>query len=136
SGGSDWSASAARRWTVSVIEAPSEEDDAGSVVGFTELHAHTLGEGGRDVLADVIGANRQLAVSPVDEDCKLHPRRPAVLEQRVDRGPDCAAGEEDVVDEDDRLPFEREVELGAADDGLCVKRWPTRPHEHVVAVEG
>ncbi len=114
----------------------SEQDDAVSVVGLAELDAHALGEGGRDVLADVVGADRQLAVAAVDEDRQLHARRPAILEQRVDRGADRAAGEEDVVDEDDRLPFEREVELGAADDGLRMKRRPTAAHEHVVAVEG
>ena len=57
--------------------------------------------GGRQVLADVVGADRQLAVAAVAEDGELDPPRAAVVEERVDRGPHRAAGEEDVVDEDD-----------------------------------
>ena len=75
-------------------------------------------------------------MAAVDEHGELHPRRPAVLEQGVDRGPDRAAGVEDVVDEDDRLPLERDVEGGAAHDGLQVPRRVAVPDEHVVAVEG
>ena len=56
----------------------------------------------RQVLADVVGPDRQLAVAAVDEDRELHARRPAVVEERVDRRADRAARVEDVVDEDDR----------------------------------
>ena len=60
-------------------------------------------ERGRDVLADVVRADRQLAVPAVDEDGELDARGSAVLEQRVDRGADRASGEEHVVDEHDGL---------------------------------
>ena len=56
---------------------------------------------GRDVLADVVGADRQLAVAAVDEDRELHGAGPAEVAERVERGADGAAGEEHVVDEDD-----------------------------------
>ena len=113
----------------------SEQHDAVAVVRLVELDADTLGERGRDVLADVVRPDRQLAVATVDEDGELHPRGAPVLEQGVDRGADRAAGEEDVVDEHDRLALEREVELGAADDRLRVERRPAAADEHVVAVE-
>ena len=75
-------------------------------------------------------------MSSIDEDSELHPRRPAVLEQGVDGGADGAAGEEHVVDEHDRLPFEREVELGSPDDRLWMKGRAAAANEHVVPVEG
>src|ERR687885_158880 len=68
------------------------------------------GAGGRKVLAHVVGPDRQLAVAAVDEDGELDPIGPAVVEQRLDRGADRPARVEDVVDEHDRLPLEREVE--------------------------
>ena len=73
---------------------------------------------GRQVLADVVGAERQLAVAAVAEDRELHPLGAAVVEEGIDRGPDGAAGEEDVVDEDDGAAREVEVDVGGVDDGL------------------
>ena len=74
--------------------------------------------GGRQVLADVVGADRQLAVAAVAEHRELHPLRAAVVEERLDRGAHGAAGEEDVVDEDDGAAGEVEVDVGGVDDRL------------------
>ena len=73
---------------------------------------------GRQVLADVVGADRQLAVAAVAEHGELDPLRAAVVEEGVDRGAHGAAGEEDVVDEDDRAAGEVEVDVGGVDDRL------------------
>ena len=58
------------------------------------------------VLADVVGADRQLAVAAVDQDGELDARGPAEVAQRVEGGPDRAAGEEDVVDQHDRAALD------------------------------
>src|SRR5205823_11226379 len=89
-----------------------------------------------EVLADVVGADRQLAMTAVDEDGELDPLGPAVVEESLDRGPDRPAGVEHVVDEYDGLPFEREIEGGRADHRLRVPRRVAAAHLHVVAVEG
>ena len=89
-------------------------------------------ERGRQVLADVVGAERQLAVAAVAEDGELDPLRAAVVEEGVDRGAHGAAGEEDVVDEDDGALAEVEVDVGGVDDRLRGGRLGA----DVVAVEG
>ena len=86
----------------------------------------------RQVLADVVGADRQLAVAAVAEHRELDPARAAVVEERLDRGPHRAAGEEDVVDEDDGAVGEVEVDVGGVDDRLRGRRLGA----DVVAVEG
>ena len=65
-------------------------------------------------------------MAAVDEHGELDARGPAVVEERLDRGADRAAGVEDVVDEDDRPPFEREVELRRANERLRVAAAPRR----------
>ena len=55
----------------------------------------------RQVLADEVGPDRQLAVAAVDEHRQLHGPRPPVLGDRVERRPHGAAGEQHVVDEHD-----------------------------------
>ena len=96
---------------------PDEQDPVGSV-DLLELDLDPLAARGRQVLADVVGADRQLAVAAVDEDGELDARRPAVLEERLDRGADRAARVEDVVDEDARRPAQVEVERGRVHDRL------------------
>ena len=86
----------------------------------------------RQVFADVVGADRQLAVAAVAEDGELHPLRAAVVEERLDRGAHGAAGVEDVVDEDDGAVGEVEVDVGGVDDRLRGGRLGA----DVVAVEG
>ena len=62
-------------------------------------HPHVLGATGREVLADEVGADRQLPVAAVDEHGELHGARPAVLGDGVEGGAHGAAGVQHVVDE-------------------------------------
>ena len=80
---------------------PEQHAVAPVVVG--ELDVHGLDERGREVLADVVGADRQLPMAAVDEHRELDGPRPAEVGQRVERGPNGPAGEQHVVDEDDGL---------------------------------
>src|SRR5919204_5217632 len=122
--------------TTSLLFGGRDQEDLVDLVHLEELHLDALLARGREVLAHVVGADRQLAVAAVDEHGELDARGPAVVEQGVDRGADRAARVEDVVDEDDRAALEREVELRRADDWLRVQRRLAAAHLHVVAVEG
>src|ERR687885_2287179 len=84
-----------------------DEQDAVDLVDLDELHLDALVARGRQVLADVVGTDRQLAVAAVDEHCELDAVRPPVVEERLDRGADRPPRVEDVVDEHDRPRFER-----------------------------
>jgi hypothetical protein len=95
-----------------------------------ELDLDPLAARGREVLPDVVGADRQLTVAAVNEDGELDAGRPAVLEERFDRGTDRAAGVEDIVDEHAGRAAQVEVESGRVDDGLLL------PSDCVVPVEG
>ena len=55
------------------------------LVDFLELHFDDFVGGGLHLAADVAGLDRQFAPAAVDQHKKLHTRRAAVLEQRVDR---------------------------------------------------
>jgi hypothetical protein len=72
-------------------------------VGLGEAHMHALGVAGRQVLADVVGPDRQLAVAAVDEHGQSHRARTAQIGERVEGCADGAPGVEHVVDEDDDL---------------------------------
>src|SRR6059058_1256951 len=85
-----------------------DQQDSVDLVDLDELHLDALVARGREVLADIVGPDRQLAVAAVDEDGELDPVGPAVVEERLDRGADRPAGVEDVIDEHDGLPLERE----------------------------
>src|SRR5262249_60605911 len=61
---------------------------------------------------------------------------PAVLEERVDRGPDRPAGVEDVVDEDHGAALQLEVEPRVAYERLRAARRRRAADVDVVAVEG
>ena len=78
----------------------SVQPDLVVAVGLGEGDLDVLGQRGRDVLADVVGADRQLTVTAVDQDGELHGGRAADVAERVQRGPHGAAGEEHVVDQD------------------------------------
>ena len=84
---------------------------------------------GREVLADVVGPDRQLAVAAVDHHRQLHRPGPAVVVEGVEGGPDRAAGEEHVVDEDDDRAVDVEGDVGD-------RLGQDRPQADVVAVEG
>ena len=84
------------------------------------------------VLAHVVGPDGQLAVAAVGQHRQLHPRRAAVVEQRVDGRAHRAAGVEHVVDQHHRGVVEREVDVRGVDDRLVVRA----ADADVVAVEG
>jgi hypothetical protein len=113
-----------------------DEQDAVELVDLDELDLDALVAGGGEVLAEVVRADRELAVAAVGEHRQLDALGPAVVEKRVDRGADRTAGVEDVVDEDARHSLEREVEAGRADERLRMARCLSRPDVDVVAVEG
>src|SRR5918999_978944 len=100
-----------------------DEQDLIDLVDLDELHLHALAARRREVLPDVVGADRELAMPAVREDRELDARRTAVVEERLDRRPDRAAGVEDVVDQDARPPLEREAEVRGADERLRVPGW-------------
>jgi pyrimidine operon attenuation protein/uracil phosphoribosyltransferase len=101
-----------------LIEERSGEEVGLGAVDLLELDLNPFAAGGGQVLADVVGADRQLAVAAVDQDGELDARRATALEERLDCGADRAAGVEDVVDEDAGHPREVEVEGGRVHDGL------------------
>jgi hypothetical protein len=112
------------------------EQDAVDLVHLDELDLDALVARGREVLADVVRADGELAVATVGEHRQLHALGPAVAEERIDRRPDRAAGVEDVVDEHARHALEREVEGGRADKRLRMSRGLAAAYVDVVAVEG
>src|SRR5579871_6448875 len=61
-----------------------EEHDGVDLVDLEQLHLDTLVAGGRQVLADIVGPDRELAMAPVGENRELHPRWTAIVEERVD----------------------------------------------------
>ena len=107
-----------------------DQQDPVDAVDLLELDLDPLAAGGRQVLADVVGSDRQLAVTTVDEDGELDAGRPAALEERLDRGANRPAGVEHVVHEHTRRSAEIEVHRGRVDDGLL------GTGDDVVPVEG
>jgi hypothetical protein len=113
-----------------------DEEDSVDFVDLDELDLDALVAGGWQVLADVVGADRKLAVAAVGKHGKLYALGAAVLEERLDRCADRSAGVEDVVDENARHALEREVEGRRADERLGVAGRLARADVHVVSVEG
>src|SRR5690606_15660492 len=73
-------------------------------LGAVDLHEpdlDALGGGGRQVLAHEVGPDGELPVPAVHEDGQAHGGGAAQIGDRVEGGPDGAAGEEDVVHEHD-----------------------------------
>ena len=83
-----------------------------------EPHLHALLPRRRDVAADVVGANRQLAMAAIDERDELNRARPAEVDERVERGANRPARVQHVVDEQDEAVVDRERDVGAADHRL------------------
>ena len=75
-------------------------------------------------------------MASIDQDGELYPRGPAELEERVDRGADRPARVEDVVDDDDRSPLDRERNARRAHHRLALGSPAAAPNMHVVAMEG
>ena len=66
------------------INGPQPDMDAIAAIG-RQVHAHD------------VGLNRQLAVTPVNQGGQANSRRPAQVANRVQRGADGAAGEQNVI---------------------------------------
>jgi hypothetical protein len=99
-------------------------------VDLAQVHANELVTRGRHVLADVVGADRQLPVSAVDQDREAHRGGPAVVHQGIHRRPHRAPGVEHVVYDHDRRRGEVKWKVSALDLRLA------RDAREVVAVEG
>src|SRR2546428_1430358 len=82
-------------------------------LGEPDLHLLAARRG--NVLADVVGADRELAVTAVDENRELDRLRPPEVDERVHGGADGPAGEEHVVDQEDPFPLDGERDVGAVD---------------------
>ena len=92
------------------------------------LSLDPLDQRGRQVLADEVGPDRQLAVAAVDQDRQPHGAGPADVVERVEGGPDGPAGEEHVVDQD------HDLAVDAAGRDLGRQQRPGRLEPQVVAV--
>ena len=112
------------------------EQDAVDFVHLDELDLDALVAAGWQVLADVVGPDRQLPVAAVGEHGELHAVGPAVPEQRLDRGADRAAGVENIIDEDDGHPLKREVERRRTDERLGMLGRLAAADVDVVSMEG
>ena len=87
-------------------------------VDFLELHFDDLVVGGLHRAADESRFDGQFAMAAVDQHQQLHARRAAVIEQRVERGADGAAGVQHVVHQDDVLALHGKRNFGGADHRL------------------
>ena len=66
------------------------------------MNPHFFVTSGGNVLADVVGADRQFAMTAIDKDGELHSARPPDIDQGIHRCARRAARVEHVVDEHDR----------------------------------
>ncbi len=89
--------------------------DAVALIQFGELHADEIAGGRGKVLADVIRADRQLAVAAIHQDGELNHRWPAEIHQSGEGGADGAACGKNVVDQDDAAAFDIEGNTCGAD---------------------
>ncbi len=78
----------------------------------------------------MVGPDRQLAVTAVDEHGQADRLRPPEVDERVHRGADRPSRVQHVVDEDDGPPVDARRQLRALDHGLL------RDQREVVAIEG
>src|SRR5712691_5103768 len=95
---------------------PRDDLDLVAAVNFGEMHADVVGRRSRDVLADKVGADRELAVPAVDEDRQADGAGTTVVDEFVHGGPDGPAREEDVVDQDDHTSVDGKRDLRLAYD--------------------
>ena len=113
---------------VSAARSMNTPSPSGSVSSRWTLD-ELLARGGH-VLAHVIGPDRQLAVTPVDEHGEADRRRPPVIHERIHGGADRASREEHVVDDDHGPAGEVEGQVRA------LHHWLAGDQREVVAVEG
>src|SRR2546425_10773570 len=84
-----------RRSVIVCSLTPGHQHDPVDLVDLHQFDLHALVAAGRQVLAHVVGPDRKLAVAAVRKDGKLDALWAPVLEQRVDRCANRAAGVED-----------------------------------------
>src|SRR5262245_11546140 len=109
---------------------PLREEDTVDPVLLCHLHGDHLALRGRHVLPDVVRLDRQLAVSPIDEDSELNRARAPEVDDLVESRAHRAACVEHVVHQDEVLLHDVEGDLGRPHDRLV------RDRLEVVAVEG
>src|SRR6267142_4507409 len=90
------------------------DHDAIDPIVLAEHDGHDLPAARGQVLADIVGADGQLAMAAVDENGQADDARAAEVHQGVHGGADRPAREEHVVDEDHDATLHGEVDLGAA----------------------
>src|SRR5450631_501041 len=88
---------------MAALPGPLAHEDLLHTVDFLELDFDNFNIGGLHLAPDEARLDGQFAVSAVDQHQQLYAGRPTVVEQRVQRGPDGAAGVEHVVHQDDVL---------------------------------
>ena len=92
------------------VRPPNDRDVVPAVqLGNPDIYSFVAG--GRQILADVVGPYRQLAVSAIDQHGDLDRARPTEVEQRRERGPDGAARVKNIVDQHHRPVVDRERDL-------------------------
>jgi len=106
------------------------EQDPVAAIDLVQQDVDRLEQGRGDVLADVVGPDRQFAVAAVDKDGELNRTRPTQVGERVERRPDGATREEHIVDEDNHSPID------AFRRDLCFLEGANSPHAEVIAVHG
>ena len=114
------------RCLMAISASSSGDRDLVHVVELLDADVDALLARRRQVLADVVGADRQLAVAAVGEHGELHARRAAVVEQGLDRRAHGAPGVQHVVHDHDGQPVDREVEVRGVDDRRRGPRAPSR----------
>src|SRR5208337_203422 len=92
------------------------------VVDLLELDLDNLAAAGGHMLANVSGLDGQFAVAAVDEHSQLHAARPALVEERIERGADSAAGEEHIVAENHIAALDVDADGSRRDHGPNVRR--------------
>src|SRR5919202_5155439 len=70
---------------IALLFARRDQEHLVDLVHLEELHLDALLPRGREVLADVVGPDRQLAVAAVDEHGELDAGGAAIVEERADR---------------------------------------------------
>jgi hypothetical protein len=110
-------------------------------VDFSHLDLYALLERGGNVLADVVGLDRKLTVTTIDEYRQLHCRRPAEIGKGIEGGSDRPPGVVDVVDQDygptarvDRKEGSSEAGSGTVTEIVAVKPNVQRPNRHLLVL--
>ena len=109
------------------MSGPALDQDAVAAVDFLQQHPHRLPLAGREVLTDVISADRKLAMAAINQDRELDRPWPAEVGEGIEGRPDGPSRIENVVDEDDDLVVHAAGQFGAT-------HRPDAPKAKIVAV--